>query len=369
MRVVVAPDKFAGTLRAAEAAAAIREGWLRRSPADELVSAPMSDGGPGFIDVLHAVRGGERLAVTVAGPHHDPTPATVLLEGRTAFIESAQACGLHLVPQAGRDPEGAATVGVGELVAAAVAAGAKRIVVGLGGSGTNDAGAGFLWALGARADADLRSGARGLSGVTRVDLGATRQRMSGVELVAATDVDNGLLGMFGATKVYGPQKGLPQERVADVDASLGSFAAATLGPGVQQRKLADAAGAGAAGGLGFALLLLGASLQPGVELVAKAVGLLPAARGADLVVTGEGAFDVSSRAGKVVAGVAAVAAEAVRPCIVLAGEVLMGAREMRTIGVESAYAMVDLVGRERALADPADSLAVLAERAARTWSH
>src|SRR4051812_16583288 len=147
MRVLVAPDKFAGTLTAVEAADAIAEGWRRQAPDDELDLAPMADGGPGFVDVLHAALGGELLAVTVRGPHGTPTPATLLLDGRTAYVEAAQACGLHLA--GGGDPEAASTYGVGELLLAAVGAGADRIVVGLGGSGTNDGGAGLLAALGA----------------------------------------------------------------------------------------------------------------------------------------------------------------------------------------------------------------------------
>jgi len=368
VRVVIAPDKFAGTLSAAEAAAAIRAGWRRRAPADELVLAPMSDGGPGFLDVLQAVRGGELLGLTVTGPLGEPVPAALLLDHGTAYIESAQACGLHLVDESRRDPEGATTAGVGELVAAAVDAGARRVVVGLGGSATVDGGAGLLYALGARGDADLGHGPRGLATLTTIDLSVARQRVSGVELVAATDVDNALLGMFGAAKVYGPQKGLPEERIPAVDAALERLVLATVGSALPQRKLADRPGAGAAGGLGFALLALGARRHSGIDLVAEAVGLAEAARASDLVVTGEGAFDVSSRAGKVVAGVATVAGRALRPCIVLAGRVLIGAREMRAIGIESAYSMADAVGLERAMADPAGSLAHLAERVARTWS-
>ncbi|MGZ4499985.1 MAG: glycerate kinase, partial [Nocardioidaceae bacterium] len=149
MRVLIAPDKFAGTLTAVEAAQAIAAGWHRQAPADELELVPMADGGPGFVDVLHASLGGELLAVTVTGPYGAPVPATVLRCGSTAYVECAQACGLHLTPVADRDPERATTYGVGELLLAAVAAGATELVVGLGGSGTNDAGAGMLAALGA----------------------------------------------------------------------------------------------------------------------------------------------------------------------------------------------------------------------------
>jgi glycerate kinase len=346
MRVLVAPDKFAGTLTAVEAARAIAEGWARR--------------GPGFVDVLHATLGGELLAVTVSGPFGAPTPATVLVVGDTAYVETAQACGLPLV--AGRDAERATTVGVGELLLAAAGTGVTTVVVGLGGSGTNDGGAGLLAALGATSDGVLDAGPAPLAGVTEVDLAPARARVGGLRLVVATDVDIPLAGLFGATKTFGEQRGIAEDRLVTVDGWLEGFAAVT------DRRTALAKGAGAAGGLGFALLCLGATREPGIGLVTEAVGLRERARAADLVVTGEGAFDFSSRSGKVPYGVAEVAQEALRPCVALAGQVLVGSREMRALGVESAYSVVDLVGEERAFADPAGSLAALAERVARTWS-
>jgi glycerate kinase len=360
MRILVAPDKFAGTLTAVEAAEAIATGWRRWAPDDELDLAPMADGGPGFVDVLHAALGGELLAVTVRGPFGDPVPATLLLDGPTAYVESAQACGLHLT--GGERAEQAGTYGVGELVAAAVDAGARRVVVGLGGSGTNDGGAGLLAALGATADRPLDAGVVALAGITSVDLGRARTRLEGVDLVAATDVDNPLTGLFGATKTFGPQKGIGDDRLPAVDGLLEELAVAT------DRRTSLEKGAGAAGGLGFALLVLGATRRPGIDLVADAVRLAERARTVDLVVTGEGAFDFSSRSGKVPYGVASIAAEALRPCVALAGQVLVGSRERRALGVESAYALVDLVGEERAFADPAGALADVAERVARTWS-
>ncbi|HET7355896.1 MAG TPA: glycerate kinase [Nocardioidaceae bacterium] len=363
MRVLIAPDKFAGTLTAVEAAAAIAEGWRRRRPDDDLELVPMADGGPGFVDVLRASLGGDLLATTVSGPYGDPVPASVLVVEGTAYVECAQACGLHLTPADQRDPERATSRGVGELVAAAIDAGARRVVVGLGGSATNDGGAGLLAALGAVAEPSdaLDRGPTGLTTLRSIDLTKASERVQGVELVAASDVDNPLLGLIGATNVYGPQKGVAEERLQALDAMLETLAEAT------DKKVARAKGAGAAGGLGFALLLLGATRQPGLGLVADAVGLAARARRADLVITGEGAFDFSSRSGKVPAGVAAVAAEALQPCIALAGRVLVGAREMRATGIESAYAMVDLVGEEASFGDPAGSLAALAERVARTW--
>ncbi len=355
MRVLVAPDKFAGTLTAVEAATAIAEGWRRRAPDDELDLAPMADGGPGFVDVLHAALGGELVLSTITGPLGGKVPATTLFVDGTAYIESAQACGVHLT--GGEHGERATSYGVGELVAKAVAAGAGTIVVGLGGSGTNDGGAGLLAALGAIGDRPLDEGGVALAGITRLEVPALDAR-----LVAATDVDSPLTGLFGATKTFGPQKGIAEDRLPVVDGFLEELANA-----VDRRRSLEP-GAGAAGGLGFALLLLGATREPGIGLVSAAVRLAERARAADLVVTGEGAFDFSSRSGKVPYGVAEVAAEALRPCVALAGQVLVGSREMRALGVESAYSLVDLVGEERAFSDPAGSLAELAERVARTWS-
>ncbi len=362
VRVLVAPDKFAGTLSAVEAAAAIAQGWQRRAPHDEVLQVPMSDGGPGFLDALHAGLGGELHAVRVCGPYGEPTPATLLLSRDTAYVESAQACGLHLTPTEQRDPERASSFGVGQLVGEAVSAGARTVVIGLGGSATNDGGAGLLRALGATADAPMDQGPLALAGLGYVDLTTARARLDGVRIVAASDVDNPLLGLIGATNVYGPQKGVTEDRLQHLDRCLEALAVAT------DRKIADAKGAGAAGGLGFALLLLGAQRRPGIGLVADAVELARHARWADLVITGEGSFDFSSRSGKVPYGVAEIAAQALRPCIALAGRVLVGSRERRAMGIESAYSMLDLVGEEAAFGQPHDSLVRLAERVARTWS-
>jgi glycerate 2-kinase len=360
VRVLIAPDKFAGTLTAVEAARAIADGWARRAPDDELDLAPMADGGPGFVDVLHEALGGELAAVTVSGPFGDRVPGAVLRLGKRAWVESAQACGLALTR--GERAEEASTWGVGELVGHAIDAGATEVVVGLGGSGTNDGGAGLLGALGATADRPLDRGAAGLAGVSTVDLAPALARVDGITLTCASDVDSPLTGLFGATKTFGPQKGVAEDRLPAVDGILEQLATAT------DRRTSLEKGAGAAGGLGFALLLLGAGRRPGFDVVADAVDLLGRARAADLVLTGEGAFDFSSRSGKVPYGVATVAAEALRPCVALAGQVLVGSREMRALGIESAYSLVDLVGEDRALGDPARSLADLAERIARTWS-
>ncbi len=382
MQVLIAPDKFAGTLTAAEAAEAMRRGWGRRRPDDDLLLAPMSDGGPGFVDALHAALGGQLHALTVTGPLGQPTPATLLLVRRrssdagdpttatTAYVESAQACGLALLPRdtTGAGPEvdvaeAASTLGVGELVAAAVDAGADEVVIGLGGSGTNDGGAGMLAALGAAGEPPdaLTGGAASLATLTAVDLDPVRARLAGRVLIAATDVTNPLLGLRGATNIYGPQKGLSSERLFAADGALSRFAH------LVDRSTADAPGAGAAGGLGYALLVLGARQRPGIDVVAQASGFGERLAGADLVLTGEGKLDPQTFTGKVVAGVAGLAAGAGVPCVALAGRLEVGSRELRAAGVDGAYGMVDAFGERRALDDPADALADLAERVARTW--
>lgn len=344
MRILVAPDKFAGTLSAVEAAEAIAAGWRRQAPDDVLTCIPMSDGGPGFREAL-----GTRVG-------SDPS---------TAYIESADFCGPSMID----GPWTASTVGVGAAMREAIAGGATTVVVGLGGSRTNDGGAGLLFALGATSDVPLDQGPAGLRGIRRVDLTAARRAVAGVRLIAAADTDIPLLGLFGATKTFGPQKGLAEEDLLAVDAILDDFVVAATGPAPAERRIADAPGAGAAGGIGFALMLLGAEVQRGVDVVADAVGLADACGSADLVISGEGTFDHTSRTGKAVYGVAQAAAAAARPCIVLAGQVTVGGRESRAMGVDAAYAMADLVGLDVALSRPAEALAQLAERTARTWSH
>ncbi len=375
MRILVAPDKFAGTMSAVEAAAAIAGGWRRTAPDDVVVEVPLADGGPGFVEVLHASLGGELIAVTVTGPLREPVPATVLLVDGTAYVESAQGCGLHLLDAEARDPRWTTSVGVGELVAGAIGAGARKVVVGLGGSGTNDGGAGLLAALGARAyDADgnevtvlLAGGGAGLRAIARMDLTAARDAVEGIEIVAASDVDNPLLGLRGATNGFGPQKGADVAAVMELEGSLEAFAAA-MGRRPDGKDPAVALGAGAAGGLGYALLHLGAQRVPGIATVLDAVGLPARIAESDLVVTGEGAFDWQSLRGKVVSGVAEAALAQGRGVVVLAGRVEVGRREFAALGVSAAYSVVDAAGSpEAALAEPAARLTDLAERVARTW--
>ena len=370
VRIVVAPDEFGGTLSAARAAAAIAGGWTSAVPRDDVVTAPLSDGGPGFVEVLSAaLAGAEVRPVRVEDPLGRPVEAPLLLDDGTAYVESAAACGLHLLAAEERDPRATTTYGVGQLLRAALDAGVDRIVVGLGGSATNDGGAGMLAALGlTAADAAgerLPPGGAALGHADRLR-GAPDPRLRSVELVAATDVDAPLLGLFGASAVFGPQKGATREDVAVLDGALTRWAGvleSALGVAVR-----DEAGAGAAGGLGAALLALGAHRRPGIALVQELVGLPAKVAAADLVVTGEGAFDVTSLRGKAVAGVAALALAEAVPCLVLAGRVDVGRREAAAAGIEAAYSLAEAVGLDAALDRPEEALRALAARVARQWS-
>ena len=370
VRVLVAPDGFGGTLSPAAAAAAIRDGWLRGAPHDQVVTAPLSDGGPGFVEVLSAALPQARLVdVEVSDPLGRPVAAAFLLDDGTAYVESAQACGLHLLFEGERDPLVTSTYGVGQLLLAALDAGAERVVVGLGGSATNDGGAGMLAALGLEpvdgAGEPLPRGGAALREVAGLH-GALDRRLVGVALVAATDVDSPLLGLRGASAVFGPQKGADPNAVQVLDAALTRWAS-VLEPalGVQVR---DQPGAGAAGGLGAALLALGATAESGIAMVQRLVDLPAKVARAQLVVTGEGSLDFSSLAGKVVAGVARIAADEGLPCLVLAGQVTLGRREAAAAGIEATYAVADRVGLAAALAAPGPELSALAERVAREWS-
>lgn len=369
MRIVVAPDDFKGSLTADAAARAIAQGWRRVAPEDELDLCPMSDGGPGFVDTLAAALGGELIGATIRGPLGEQTPGVVLVVGDTAYVESAQACGLHLLAADQRNPAEATTYGVGELLRLAIAAGATRIMVGLGGSATTDGGAGMLAALGATADVPLDVGGLALRSITKFDIAAALEGVADVELIAATDVDNPLLGLTGAAKVFGAQKGADDNLVLQLDAALEAFAS-VVGRRADGKDPAVAKGSGAAGGLGYGLMCLGAHRVAGISTIIEATDLEARIRASDLVITGEGLFDWQSMRGKVVTGVATVTMPTARPCVVIAGDVVVGRREFSALGVSSAYSVADVVGSvEASLADPVGTLAQTAERVARTWSH
>jgi len=365
MRVLIAPDKFRGTLTAAQAAAAIAAGWRRARPADHLEAVPLADGGEGTMQTLVAALGGERRTARVSGPLGEPVDAAfgiVVSQGRrSGVVEMALASGLELVSEGRRDPLRATTRGTGELIRAAVRAGATEVLVCLGGSATTDGGAGAAQALGVRlldaAGGAIPPGGLGLLELVRIDAGGLDSALRRVRVHAACDVDSPLTGPHGAARVFGPQKGAGSEEVLLLDRALAHLAAVVHRDlGVDVRAMP---GGGAAGGLGAGLAaFLGGRLRPGVELVMEAVGLMPLLEACDVVVTGEGAFDASSLRGKVAGGVLAAAhAVGARPIV------LCGRADVVDDGVE-VWNLVERFGPERAFADARLALEGLAAEVA-----
>lgn len=396
MRILLAPDSFDGTLTADQAAEAMADGWHRAAPADDVRTLPLGDGGPGFVAALHASLGGELVPVPVTGPLGDEVPAALLrvdgTAGPTVYVESAHAVGLHLVDPARRDPTRTTSAGLGELLLAARSLRAVRVVVGLGGAATHDGGAGMLAALGMAAPG-LRAGGGALASLRAADVGdlaVARAAVAGLDLVAAADVDVPLLGLHGASAAFAAEKGATPEQAQELERALGHLAAlvgdaepagAGAGPrtllplggasagGPGPRRWSVLPGAGAAGGLGFGLAVLGARLLPGARVVADAVGLAAAVADVDLVLTGEGSLDGHALHAKVVATVAAAALDHGVPTVAVARDVVAGRREWGAAGISGAYAVVERADQLAAfVADPAGSLATRVERIARTWS-
>ncbi len=370
MRVLIAPDDFKGTLSAVEAAEAISIGWRLHAPDDTLTLIPMSDGGPGFVRAVSTVLGGDIAPVGLRGPMGETAIGMVLMVDGTGYVESAHGCGLALVHPDRRDARAATSYGVGQLIAAAIDSGARRIVVGLGGTASTDGGAGMLAALGATArDAAgspiaLEAGGAALAGVVTVDLAPARARVADVEIVVASDVDSPLLGSRGAARGFAAQKGADDAAVEQLEAALTSYSRA-IGRRADGKDPAVALGAGAGGGLGYGLMLLGGRRVPGIETVMGVLGLEAAIGASDLVITGEGCFDWQSLRGKVVSGVAAAALNQGRPVVVLAGRVEVGKREYVALGITEAHAAS---ADGDVPATPAEAARALAERAARVAS-
>ena len=371
MRIVVAPDKFAGTLTAEQAARAIEAGLLRARPDAEVVRVPVGDGGAGTLAAVLAA-GFERVPLSATGPTGEPVAAAIAVRGDEAFVEMAEASGLARLPGGVFDPLGASTYGTGELVRAALDRGARRVVLGIGGSATSDGGAGMAAALGVRfLDADgapLPPGGAALLRLASIDAAGLDPRVAAVEVTLASDVDNPLVGPDGAAAVYGPQKGAGPDQVLLLDSALRRYArvlAAELG-----LDLAATPGAGAAGGLGAgAIAFLGSRVRPGIELVLDLVGFGAALAGAGLVVTGEGKLDAQSLRGKAPLGVARAATAEGVPVVALAGVVEVARRELRAAGFEEAHALTELEpDEERCRAEARPLLERLAERVGRAWS-
>lgn len=340
--VLAAVDKFKGTLTAAQVAHHLAVGLRSASPDVRVRSLPVADGGEGT--VAAAVAAGFRpVRVTVTGPTGEPVPADLAVRDGTAVVEMAAASGLAALPGGVPDPRGATSAGTGDLLAAALDAGCRQVVLGVGGSAGTDGGAGMLVALGARVvdrhGRPLPRGGAALAEAHAVDLSGLDPRLAEVDLVLATDVDNPLLGPEGAAAVYGPQKGASGEDVAELDRALARWAELVVrAVGPTAAGAADAAGAGAAGGVGFAALAaLAARPCSGVDVVLDLVGFDDALVGVDLVVTGEGSLDEQSLHGKAPVGVARRVAARGVPVVVVAGRVALRPAELAAAGIRQAY--------------------------------
>ncbi|MED5490738.1 MAG: glycerate kinase [Pseudomonadota bacterium] len=372
MKLVIAPDSFKESLSARAVAEAIAAGWARVYPDAELLLCPMADGGEGTVDALLSATDGKLQQTRVSGPLGDPVEAHWgLLPNAQAIIEMAEASGLHRVEPGRRDVLAASSHGTGELIRAALDAGVRRIVLGLGGSATNDGGAGLLAALGVRfldrEGQELPLGGAALARLSQIDLTGLDTRLAQVEVMVAADVDNPLCGPRGASAVFGPQKGASPEQVVQLDEALAHYAdvmAATLG-----EDLRDLPGVGAAGGLGFAArAVLRAGFRPGVELVAELSGLAQAVQGADLVITGEGRLDGQSLHGKTPVGVARIARAAGVPVIALAGSLGDGYQRLYAEGIGAAFSLAPgPLSLEQAMQQAADQLSARAADLARLW--
>ncbi|MBI1927409.1 glycerate kinase [Candidatus Poribacteria bacterium] len=371
MKIVIAPDSFKGSLTALQAAEAIEIGMRRVFPDAAIEKVPMADGGEGTVQSLVDATGGEIRVASVRDPLGNEIEAKygVLGDGITAVIEMAAASGLTLVPPNKRNPLVTTTYGTGQLIRSALEHGCRRLIVGLGGSATNDGGAGMAQALGAKlltaAGEQIQWGGGGLGELHSIDISGLHPRIAEVETVVACDVNNPLTGERGAAYVYGPQKGATPEIVKGLDANLAHF------DKVVERDLGQAVGnipgAGAAGGLGAGLIaFLNATLRSGIDIVIEAVQLTQRLEDVDLVITGEGRMDFQTVFGKTPVGVAKVAKKRGIPVIAIAGSLAEGADSVYDAGID---AMIDIVPEpmplESAIENAPALISVAAERVAR----
>lgn len=374
MRVVIAPDSFKECLQASEVAEALRVGWLEGMPDAEVIAFPMADGGEGTVDAVVLAAGGTLVTRTVSGPLGTPVEASygLIQGGKLAVMEMAAASGLMLVPPEQRDPCRTSTRGTGELIAHALDSGVEDIIMGVGGSATNDGGAGMAQALGYRLinkrGEELGGGGARLVQLDRIDASERHPRLDGVNFYVACDVNNPLCGPEGASAVYGPQKGASSEDVLILDHALSHFA------GVVERdlkvSLRDRPGAGAAGGLAGGLMAFaGASLENGLELIATLCGLHQALEGADLVITGEGSLDGQSAFGKTPAGIARLARPYEVPVIALGGRVIHEAENLREVGVTALFSICPgPMSLDDARASAKENLRFSARQLAAVWT-
>ncbi|SUX37525.1 Glycerate kinase [Cedecea davisae] len=373
MKIVIAPDSFKESLSAMQVAAAIEQGFREIYPHANYVKLPMADGGEGTVESMVAATDGKVIPVTVTGPLGQPVEAFFGLTGAEdmAIIEMAAASGLHLVPVAQRNPLLTGTFGTGELILAALEYGVSKIIIGIGGSATNDGGAGMMQALGAKLlDAkgqQLSAGGAALAELSSLDLSLLDPRLLQTEILVACDVDNPLCGEKGASAVFGPQKGATPEMVSQLDAALRHY-----GEQIERlggKPVIDVAGAGAAGGMGASLFgLLNARLRPGVEIVTEALKLAEAIEGADLVITGEGRIDSQTIHGKTPAGVARVAKRFDVPVIALAGGMAPDYGVVHQYGIDAVFSVLNRIQTlPEALEQAEENIRITARNVAAVW--
>lgn len=341
LKILVAVDSFKGSLTTFEAGEAIVRGVKRAHPLAEVEISPIADGGEGTVDAIVSATGGERVTVRVTGPLGETVDATYgIVRGDTAVMEMSAAAGITLVAPEARDPMKATTYGVGEMMLDALSRGVKRFILGIGGSATNDGGVGMLQALGVRflnrAGNDIGWGAAALAGLASISLEGLAPTLAACEILVACDVKNPLCGERGCSAVYGPQKGATPETVLEMDGYLSRYAALTRA--VLPNADPNLEGAGAAGGLGFALqAYLGATLTGGISLVMRETGLEERIKCADVVVTGEGRLDGQTGMGKAPVGVAALAKKYGKTVIAFAGCVTPDARLCNECGIDAFF--------------------------------
>jgi glycerate kinase len=373
MHVVVAPDKFKGSLTAREVAGRVAAGIAAEVPGVAVVQVPVADGGDGTVDAALAA-GYERVEVGAEGPTGSPVTTAFAVRDGAAVIEMADVSGLRLLLPHGLAALEASSYGTGQVVRAALELGCHTVVLGIGGSASTDGGAGMVQALGARLlDArgdELPRGGAALSALDRVDVSGMHPGVERARFIVASDVDNPLLGPNGAAAVYGPQKGASPEDVAVLDTALARLAdvvEAAVGRG--DPPFRDRPGAGAAGGVGYAAMaVLGAELRPGIDLVLDLVRFADHLPGARLVITGEGSLDEQTLSGKAPAGVAAAAAAADIPVVAVAGRLTLSPDRLRTAGIAQAYALTDIEPDvQRCLTEAGPLLESRARTLARDW--
>ncbi len=345
MKVVIAPDSYKESLTAMEVATAIENGFKEIMPDAEYIKLPMADGGEGTVQSLVDATGGDIVTVEVTGPLGQPVEGFygLLGDGSTAVIEMAAASGLHLVELSERNPLLTTTYGTGQLIKAALDKGVNHIIIGIGGSSTNDGGVGMAQALGAKLvdaeGADLPFGGGAIARLSKIDLSGLDPRLAKIQLEVACDVDNPLCGPKGASHVFGPQKGATPEMVEQLDQNLAHYAA--MIHQTNGKDVISQAGAGAAGGLGAALLgLFDATLRPGINIVMDAVNLAEVVKDADLVITGEGRIDSQTIHGKTPIGVARTAKLYQLPVIGIAGSTARDCRVVHDHGIDAVFSVV-----------------------------